>query len=833
MSAINQGPHSDFGGVVSNAFGEHYLFSINRNAFQNSDASTVFRSRFGDSLFQDNTFYVIAGTDSGLLYQYIKAHGVPTGSRYLFVELPQVLDLLVELNDPNGELVITTPDEWLQRGAKMDIFDYALQDRLVLERSLGVVHGHCSDYPPFWRKLKHEFDDFIRQQRVGINSRPFTLRQIENLTENQVPAICLRDSFRGKTAVVLAGGPSLDELLPWIRRHRNNLLVIAVSRVSHSLLQAQIQPDICVSVDPYPIMLKVSREMLEFQDGTVLVNEYHLSSNLLSSWGGQKAFMGPRYPWTTPQEVENLAPSIGATVTNTAFALALEMGVSQLVLGGADFCFNQAGYTHASGSEEHSAGPRPMYADTRVETNGGKMADTTNPYLNSARTIDRQAADAFNRNCRVINPSPNSMRLPNVEYVSMDSIHVEPLATPARQILAAKLSPSDKTARGKLYQETLSEVDRVLDELRAIKGLSRKALDYNRKLFDKTGPGAGFHNNAKLDSIERQFDSKYASTVKFVKKFGIRRLIPILRHKEEHEADLQENSRLYFQAFVDTTNELIDILQQARSRILSRIEEDKPQPDIERLLEQWCRDEQAGRAIQWAQGHADHIAQLPEAQRQMLKAFEATFEDSIEKLSKDNIKRIEDEGITLDGLNSRAREYFLCHDIEGLNSLMAGLKEHRDQAQAKHYIPLVQGYLAELADDAKTAIETYETIAEGNTRVDGLMRLFELHTRAQNMESALAVLKELSVISPIYTPMYADMLQGTGDVQQAVEIYTDYLLENPDDLNSVMKLGQIYHQHGATDGVVWAMNYILAKDPSNHAAMAMLKSLDQSQVNGK
>lgn len=833
LSEINHGPHRDLGGVVSNAFGEHYLFSINRNVFQGTDASTVFRSHFDDSLFEEDTLYVIAGTDSGLLCQYIKACGAPKGSRYLFVELPEVLEQLIDMDAPQAGVAVTTLDHWQSRGIQaLQMPDYAIQDRLVLVRSLGVVHGHYSGYLPFWRKLKEAFDVFLKSYQIGLNNRPFILRQIENLTENQTPALYLKDRFRGKTAVVLAGGPSLDELAPWVREHRQNLLVIAVSRISRSLIEAGIQPDICVSVDPYAINLNVSREMLEFQDDTLLVNEYHLASNVLSSWGGSKAYMGRRYPWSTPLEPENLPPSQGSTVTNTALDLAVETGVSQVILGGADFCFSQTGYTHASGSAEHALGPRPMHGDKRVETNSGMMADSHHAFLKSAKTLDRQAGNAAERHCRVINPAAGAMRLPHVEYMPLENIDVNALERPAQEIIADCLPAETHDNRVAFYRESLTEVDRVLSELRSIKSLSRKALDYNRKLFERDKRDGGRHNNAKLENVEKQFAGKYAATFKFVKSFGLRRLLPILRQHDERDEDLKESSRLYFQAVIDTSDELADVMGQARKRILSRLEEEQPEPKIEGLVEQWRRDHQPGRVLRWTRLHADKVAQLSDKQQQALHSCEESFAESVEKLNRGYSKGIED-GVKLDGAAARAREYFQCHDEEALQGLLAGLEEHRDQVQAMLIIPLLQGYLAELHNDPNAALHAYGEICHGPAHIDALMRLFDLHTKNNDMDSALGTLKTLTGISSTYIPMYADMLQAIGDVQQAVDIYTDYLLENPDDLNSVMKLGKIYQQHDVHDGMEWAMNYILAKDPGNHAAKAMLNSLDQSQASGK
>ena len=509
MSENDNPQHTDtgLGSFAHNTFGERYLFAINRNVFENADASTVFRSHFGDSLLKQDTFYIIAGTDSGLLYQYIKTQGIPKGSRYLFVELPQVLVLLEDIDGSMG-LAVTTGENWLEQAKNMGAQNYAVQDRLILTRSLGMVHSHYKGYPLFWSQLKESFDAYCYAQKMVRSNYYFIISRIINLTENQTPAIYLKNTFKGKTAVLLAGGPSLDELLPWVKQHRSNLLVIAISRISHSLIKAGIQPDICVSIDPQPINLCISHDMLEFQNGTLLVTKNHVNPSLLSSWGGQRMFIGPRYPWTTSLEPENLPEYDGTTVTDSAFGLAVEIGVTQIILGGADFCFNQEGYTHASGTTEHGIGPRLNNSVATVETNNGMMADTIHGYQASAISIDLQAQNAIDLGCRTINPAPGAMRLPHVEHHSLDAIQIEPLEKPAHDTLTDCTPPADSSCLPRIYKEILGEVDRILKEVKAIKELSNKALIYNRKLFSKEESGAGFHNKEKLERIDEQFNKK-------------------------------------------------------------------------------------------------------------------------------------------------------------------------------------------------------------------------------------------------------------------------------------------------------------------------------------
>ena len=180
MSTNNNSQDTDIGNFVKNTSGERYLFAINRNIFEDADASTVFRAHFGDSILNQNTFYIIAGADSGLLYQYVKAQGVPKGSRYLFVELPQVLILLEDV-ECTEELAITTEEQWLEQAKNMGVQNFAAQDRLVLNRSLGVAHNHYKDYITLWQQLKESFDAYCYAQKMVLTNYFFILSQINKL----------------------------------------------------------------------------------------------------------------------------------------------------------------------------------------------------------------------------------------------------------------------------------------------------------------------------------------------------------------------------------------------------------------------------------------------------------------------------------------------------------------------------------------------------------------------------------------------------------------------------------------------------------------------------
>jgi len=78
--------------VATNNFGEQYLPAINKNVFNRFGAKHVFKKQFRDSLWEEGAFQIIIGTDSGLLINYILEHGIPENTRFLFIELDEVIN---------------------------------------------------------------------------------------------------------------------------------------------------------------------------------------------------------------------------------------------------------------------------------------------------------------------------------------------------------------------------------------------------------------------------------------------------------------------------------------------------------------------------------------------------------------------------------------------------------------------------------------------------------------------------------------------------------------------------------------------------------------------
>lgn len=829
---------------LTNDFGDHYLHEVNRDAFNHIGSDAVFRRQYGEKLWREDSLNVIAGTDSGLLVRYVLKHGLPDGSRFLFVELPELLPLvrqqLADL-EPDRRLAIITSEELKDQVEPFNFQDYAYLGNIETVQSLGVLDAYLPDYRTLYWDTKKEVDAFVWQVNFQTGSQVFVQRQIENLAENRIPAADLKDKFKGYTAVLLGGGPSLDEVLPWVKENRDKLVILAVSRVCRRLLDMDIQPHIVVSIDPHPVSFDVSKELLRFQRGTVLVNSYHVTPLLLGQWHGGNAYIAQRFPWQTKLNVSNLSNQ-GPTVTNTTLHIAVELGCERVILAGVDLCYDRCGNTHAAGSNERNAGPLLGNVGIQVETNGGWMADTRHSFSMAVDIMGGQAAQALERGCALINPAEGAARIPNVQFQPLDQIPLSAPPEKADQRLHSLIPDADADAEQRLthYRQIQKELSRVNGRLRTMRRLTEDALHCNDGLFGRNGIKKDFKYKKKMDKIEKRLDREFKDLAPLVKSYGTRAFIRLVRpdrEKEWTDDDIENWGRGYYQAYQASVDHLLESVEAAQNRTRSRIEDEKPKPDFDRLNKQWENDQQPGRALLWKERHPDAYADLPDATRQRLQTLIQRFTDILDAKDTAQAEWCRQE-YNLGPVRSKALILFQNEETDELAHLISELEKQTGE-EAEELTHLGKGYLLELRDDEAAAIDQYTELVNralekvnaqaedqrySNPRLeDALRRMSAITLQHQDSQNALLVLDILSALSPIYEPQYAEMLRISGDVDQALDIYTDYLKKAPNDLGVMLRMGRLYRDTGALEPARWAFNYVLEKDPQNQAAKTLLE----------
>ncbi len=551
---IELNPENNLGTLVENQFGDHYLFSVNRKLIEKIDYQTLFNKEFGQSFNAKDTLYIISGTDSGLLVKELIKNPPKPGSAYLFIEFPEIIELCQSQYDleEHKRIVVTTEDKWIEEAKKIGLETYFFINKVSHIKSLATQYYHLGEYLFLKQAIDDSVSQLIWKYQTQLGGQTFVQKQLENIAENHTPAIELQDHFKGKSALILAGGPSLDNYIEWIEENQDKYLVIAVTRIARRLLQTKIKPDIFVSVDPNPVSFNVSKEVFNFEKNSLLVHQFHMSPMLLGNWLGANLYLGPLFPWDTKLNKKNL-DGVGPTVTNTAIFYAIQMGIKQQILLGVDLCYNPEGYTHANGSNEHDNGPSINEIGQIVTTNKGEKAETNSAYYEAITTIEILAELAKKSGGQLINPSPDSATMKDVEHICIQDIKVQHEKISIADFLQQKIEQQkNSNYKVKHYKSVLKELNTAQFKVDKIEELANKGLEYNKKFFAGDGPTANFKYKLKMDKLEKELNRKsLVNYTELAKKFGINEFLYFLNPDKEREwtdEEIKKSADTYYKA---------------------------------------------------------------------------------------------------------------------------------------------------------------------------------------------------------------------------------------------------------------------------------------------
>jgi DNA-binding transcriptional MerR regulator len=156
--------------------------------------------------------------------------------------------------------------------------------------------------------------------------------------------------FEGMPILVVAAGPSLDELAPLLPQLARRMPIIAVDTSLRAVRGAGVEPDILTVVDPqYWNTRHLDRQALS---STLLVSESSTHPIIFRRPLGRLFFGGSIFPLGQFLETEHGARfklGAGGSVATTAWDLARVLGAAEVYMAGLDLGFPDS-RTHYSGS---------------------------------------------------------------------------------------------------------------------------------------------------------------------------------------------------------------------------------------------------------------------------------------------------------------------------------------------------------------------------------------------------------------------------------------------------------------------------------------------------
>lgn len=350
------------------------------------------------------------------------------------------------------------------------------------------------------------------QAKEGINEntlRRFGRLWVRNLAKNlpeigRLPGVSrLEGRFEGFPALVLAAGPSLDEVLPLVGELAERCLLVCVDTALRSLLRTGLEPDFLVVVDPQYWNWRHLEGLSS--PGSILVSE-SAAWPAVFRFGARAAFLGGSL-FPLGRAVEAYASpkgllGAGGSVATSAWDLARLLGASPIYMAGLDLSF-PGGATHAKASlfeQRALSGGRRLFPADSAQAAALFSADPSPAPDNSGglvRTDRRMALYAWWFESRLARPSSPPTRslssrglaIPGMPLAGLDELLALP---PRRPELAARLDAvaalreeagaSDRLEEGRLaLLADLSRVQTVAASAAAAAAAARAALAAGRE----------------------------------------------------------------------------------------------------------------------------------------------------------------------------------------------------------------------------------------------------------------------------------------------------------------------------------------------------------------
>jgi hypothetical protein len=262
-------------------------------------------------------------------------------------------------------------------------------------------------YKDFATQFVHVFGSIMSNQKLQLNTLDLhgemTLRNsllnLKHLNGNSYLS-SYKDAYKGKSAILIAAGPSLKKQLPQLKEAQNTHILIAAGQTIKTLHANGIHPHFVVAADPQDALQK-------YFDSDAFTREVLLcltvcSSEVVSKFPGHKVFF--QY---TPKIDEALnaiighmgSVRLGGSVANVAYSLARYFGIDDIALIGQDLAFTN-GESHTDGyvgkkirtedemAKNHRYRKVPGYYGDMLYTN--RQMDTYRNWFEQTLETDKQ-----------------------------------------------------------------------------------------------------------------------------------------------------------------------------------------------------------------------------------------------------------------------------------------------------------------------------------------------------------------------------------------------------------------------------------------------------------
>lgn len=434
-----------------------YCDSEGRKAPLNSMYSPVKEAeRYTATISLKDKAVFLVGIGNGALVK----HWIRNG--YSFVHL-FIIEPYEEIK-PDRELA-----EIIKQNSNVSFFNYKDSSATHISSLFGsfvgiemdlIVHPNYEKTDAhYMREIISEIKNGIRIHRININTtfvfrKDWILEPLLNLkyTFNITPVEELQGKFAGEKAVLVASGPSMEDLLPSVKKLQHSSYIFAAGSAMNGLLNNGIVPDFVTVFDSSGRNYEAHFKNSEYT-GPLIVGSV-VNSKILEKHKGDAVLACMMIDDVTKRARPELSSfSAFPSVALFTFYLINYFGFSEVYLVGQDLALVNDRY-YAKGVHEHEAS-KNLKTDLYIDSNDGGKVGTTYPLYSFLQSLENMISLLNQDAIKVYNLSKNGAKIKGTQFIDCEDIN-----------FSGKRKKIDFTFKPKISsQESLDKISAIMIEI--------------------------------------------------------------------------------------------------------------------------------------------------------------------------------------------------------------------------------------------------------------------------------------------------------------------------------------------------------------------------------
>jgi len=813
-----------------NQWGERYIESLNRHAFAGMPSAQYFDRYLDLNFSQDDTLFVIVGSDSGLLISHVIDMPLGRGSRIAFVEPDELFDFIKpELTSILGsdgfinstrnakKISLHKESEWRSQLFGEADQNWLLAGQVCLLQSQACQVDYLQTYLAFFRNIRATIEECRVDAVARLGSKIFISTQLYNAADNIYPLRISPEFGKDRTAIILGGSPSLDLYIDWIVENREKLFVVAVSRLCAKLSELSLMPDLLISIDPFPFSYDVCKHGVLWKD-VPLVSSFHVVPKLLQEWQGPKLYLGNRLPWNSEDNAIDVISANGPTVSHTAAVVASQLGFTTILLCGVDLCYGSNLNTHAKNSPESAFQKLPSMCDAQVETYSGRMAGTSAGLLHTCNSLEIIGQGVNEFADVLFNISEDAAKLDSIKYIDINDVTL-PQDRPDFSNFLSNIRPID-------YLDNLRQLSQQLHQakkgFRLIRNTCKRAKSIIVSIYANQKHKKSTLGSTGLDQLDKIMEKNAGIYINTIRQYASVDFYTLRKpsgfdemQPDEMEAWIGE----YYKIISTAAKDFLRMIENLEKRIEIRKHEYSEHPDIKSLLHTWTEENSQGRVL--SIGHQLSLT-ATDRDRELLKEASRHFVQFISETNTDAVKQL--KSLNEDINNCMRSLIFLFNNkskVE-LESLSRNLHDATEWPYNALYL-FTLALTAELDRDYNQALTKFNSVIDLCTQrlesgddsllsmqriiEESLVRMTQINITIGNHDSACTTLGTLCEMLPQYIMSYASLLKLTGNSSSAIELLDFYIENYPENWRAAVLKADIYQSLGDSEQARQALKH--------------------------